>query len=293
MSHTWDEIKEVIEITENEKVFNELSSLEQQEGIIKRQLTISDRMRGYLEFLGKLSVGVSVGFFTIMFNFLLFVWFLHIEVNPQTGIFGKGSKESLATADHVLPQYNYQDASEHQDEEKSKETKTVLKHASQYVEQAAKWVSQKLKAGTINVIEGFHLITDKLKKVTGWDTVEVRKEIKEKNTVMPKEKISKQKAEAKKGVNAEFQLLRNPSKILYIVQAGVFINFSNADALKARLVKKGYNAYVVFLKPVRNDKLYTICKVWIGEFTNKEKAEKVSMEISKAEGLQTFVTFKK
>jgi hypothetical protein len=47
-----------------------------------------------------------------------------------------------------------------------------------------------------------------------------------------------------------------------------------------------------FVGSERKGKLIKLCKVWIGEFNNKEKAEKVSMEIEKAEGLEAFVTMK-
>ena len=144
MSYPWNEIKEVIERIENERVLNELSLLEQQEGFVQRQPALTDRTRGYLEFLGTLPVGVSVGIFTVIFNFLLFVWLLHIQVNLQaTGTSEKKLKDPFTTVDHTLAQHNFLETFEHWAKEKSKETGHALKHAAQYVEQAATWVSHR------------------------------------------------------------------------------------------------------------------------------------------------------
>jgi hypothetical protein len=291
MSYPLNKIEEVVERIEYERVLDDLSSLEQQEGFVERRLSLTEKTKGYLEFLGGISVGISVGIFTFIFSFLLFVWLLHIEVNPQTGISGKSPKEPLATADHVLPKYNDQETSEHHDEENSKETKNVLKYASQYFEQAAKWVSQKLKAGIVNVIEGFRLIIDKLKKVIGWDTEEPGKDFKERGAILPKKGFIQGTEETPKKTGGVYQQ-ENPSRPAYSIQVGVFKNYSNADALKTRLIKRGYNAYVNFVGSERKGNLIKLCKVWIGEFTDKEKAMKVSMEIKKAEGLEAFVTMK-
>lgn len=82
---------------------------------------------------------------------------------------------------------------------------------------------------------------------------------------------------------------QQPRKIIYTVQVGAFENTSEADALKARLDKKGYKAYVTAPGPQGNGKLY---KVRLGEFTSKQEAEVLSKKIKKSMGLQTFVTFK-
>lgn len=78
MSHSWDEIKLVIESLECEKVGKELTRHELQEGVIEDKIPLTARTHGYLQFLGGLSVGLSIGIFTIIFNFMIFVWFLHI-----------------------------------------------------------------------------------------------------------------------------------------------------------------------------------------------------------------------
>ncbi len=79
MSHSWDEIKEIIERIETDKLSRSLSRLEQQEGVVRFQSTLTDKNNGYIGFLGGLSLGIGVGVFTMIFNYILFVWLLHIE----------------------------------------------------------------------------------------------------------------------------------------------------------------------------------------------------------------------
>jgi DedD protein len=82
---------------------------------------------------------------------------------------------------------------------------------------------------------------------------------------------------------------KTPQKIKYTVQVGAFTDSSEAEALKTKLDKKGYKAYVTQSETKRNKKLY---KVRIGEFSTKKEAELLSIKIRKTEGLQTFATFK-
>lgn len=79
MSHDWDEIKTIIESLEAEKIAKELTLHELQEGVMEEKIPLTARTHSYLEYLGGLSVGLSLGIFTIIFNFMIFVWFLHIE----------------------------------------------------------------------------------------------------------------------------------------------------------------------------------------------------------------------
>jgi len=290
MSYPWNKIEEVAERIEYERVLNELSLLEQQEGFVGKRLPLTERMKGYLELLGGLSLGISVGFFTVILNFLLFVFLLHIEVNPNTETSGKSSKESIATTAHLFPQYKYQEPPEYRYEEKSKETKNVLIQAGHYLEKSAKWVSQKLKAATINVIDGFRLITNKFKKITGWDTKEIGNDFKESRAILPKKEFIQGTQESKKTDGVYQQ--DNSSSAAFYIQVGVFKNYSNADSLKTRLIKSGYNAYVTFIESGRKRNHIKLCKVCIGEFANKDMANKVSMEIKNAEGLEAFVAIK-
>jgi len=75
----------------------------------------------------------------------------------------------------------------------------------------------------------------------------------------------------------------------YTVQAGVFKDISGADALKAKLDKKGYKTYIITTETKKHKKLY---KVMVGEFSTRKEAEVLSVKIKNAESLQTFVTFK-
>lgn len=293
MSYAWNKIEEIIERIEYDRALDELLLLEQQEGFVKGQPTLTDRKRGYLEFLGKLSLGISVGFFTLMFNFLLFVWLLHIEFHPPTaGTFEKKLKDPFATTDQALAQQNFLETFEHWAKEKSKETEHALKHAAQYVEQAATWISYRLEAGTFDVMKDARLVAGKLIESAGWGTEEVGKSNKEIGSVLPKEGFIRETEEAKKEVDG-VQQHKNPSKADYTVQVGAFKNYSKADDLKTRLIKRGYNAYVTYTESERKKRIFKLCKVWIGEFNDKEEAERVSIKIEKAEGLQAFVTLKK
>ncbi len=79
MPYSWDEIKTVIERIENEKEMDKLEILEHEEGFMRIQPSLTEKTKSYLEFLGEFSVGVIVGIITIIFNFLLLVWLLHLE----------------------------------------------------------------------------------------------------------------------------------------------------------------------------------------------------------------------
>lgn len=76
----------------------------------------------------------------------------------------------------------------------------------------------------------------------------------------------------------------------YTVQVEAFKNSSTADALKEKLNKKGYKAFVILVKTKKHDTLF---KVIVGEFTNRKEAEVMSVKLKKTENLQhTFVTYK-
>jgi hypothetical protein len=80
-----------------------------------------------------------------------------------------------------------------------------------------------------------------------------------------------------------------PKTRKYTVQAGVFKDAYVADALKAKLDKKGYKTYIIPSETKRHEKLY---KVMVGEFITRKEAEVLSIQIKNAESLRTFVTFK-
>lgn len=59
--------------------------------------------------------------------------------------------------------------------------------------------------------------------------------------------------------------------------------------MKAKLNKKGYKASVAAAETKKHEKLY---KVLVGEFSEKNEADLLSVRIKKTEGLRTFVTVK-
>jgi cell division septation protein DedD len=77
-------------------------------------------------------------------------------------------------------------------------------------------------------------------------------------------------------------------KGIFVVQAGAFSDFSNAKTLRKRLAERGYNAYII-LSGQNGQKLYKVC---VGEFIDRDQAEKLSEEINKKENMQTFVTLR-
>jgi cell division septation protein DedD len=75
----------------------------------------------------------------------------------------------------------------------------------------------------------------------------------------------------------------------YTVQVGAFKNVSDANALKAKLDKKGYKTVITQAETKKHKNFY---KVMIGNFITRKEAEVLSVKIKKSEGLNTFVTFK-
>lgn len=83
---------------------------------------------------------------------------------------------------------------------------------------------------------------------------------------------------------------QKPATILYTVQVGAFKNAADADALKKKLEKKGYRTSMALSESKKEGGLY---KIWVGQFSKREEAEKLSTKIKKTEGLQAFVTVKR
>jgi len=291
--YQWNQIEEAIERTEYERVLSELSSLEQKEGFVERRVAVTDRRRSYLEFLGKLSVGVGIGIFTAMFNFLIFCWLLHMDVNPRvSGTFDKTLKEPLATTDHEIVQICNSEIPKIANEGNSEEPEYTLKRVTQHIRESIDWVSHGLEAGINSVKKGVYLVADKLLENASWRpevSEKVGKDIKETVTVLPEKRFMEVQEETQKEVSG-FQQQNDSSRTVYIVQVGVFKNYSNAASLKERLIRRGYNVNITFTGSEGKKRIVKLCKVLIGEFNNWENAERVSAEIEKSEGLQAFVT---
>ena len=76
------------------------------------------------------------------------------------------------------------------------------------------------------------------------------------------------------------------SQPLFTIQVGAFNDAYYAKALKTRLNKKGYHAFIT----ISSSKEGRFYKVLVGKFSNRGKAEMLSAKIKRAEGIQTFVT---
>lgn len=80
-----------------------------------------------------------------------------------------------------------------------------------------------------------------------------------------------------------------PKKGIYTVQAGAFMDKKEADTLKTRLEKKGYNNIYIAKESKRGRDLF---KVRIGDFATKKEADLFAIRLSKSEGLSAFTAKK-
>lgn len=74
---------------------------------------------------------------------------------------------------------------------------------------------------------------------------------------------------------------------LYTVQTGAFKNPKDAEALKRKLDKKGYKAYIKKAAAGNNMRLY---KVRTGKYQDRKDADSAVLKLKKA-GFKAFVTF--
>jgi len=113
------------------------------------------------------------------------------------------------------------------------------------------------------------------------------KQILSQSSVLPKEPVPQSETTVAKNMIKE-KTLQPPkhSQAIFTVQVGAFTNDSYAEALKDKLDKKGYNAYITIQE---SNKSRIIYKVLVGRFSSREKAEVLSTKIQKNEGLQTLV----
>lgn len=79
MSHQWDEIKAVVEKTEKERIINKLS-LPTENDALKSEVQAFEKRFIYVNFLCEICYGVGVSIFSLMFIYLVFVWFLHLNL---------------------------------------------------------------------------------------------------------------------------------------------------------------------------------------------------------------------
>lgn len=110
--------------------------------------------------------------------------------------------------------------------------------------------------------------------------------------VAPQPQASQQTNELqKRGVNSQNRENQGSNAASetkkYIVQVGAFRKASDADALRSKLGKKGYKAFLIELKTKNIGPLY---RVAVGSFSTRNEAELLAVQMKKSEGLKTFVT---
>ena len=75
--------KEVIAILEKEerqRLLSELQLKMEEDGIIpKASLPLAIRFRYFFECIGGMCIGCLIGAFSLMINFVVFVWMLHLQ----------------------------------------------------------------------------------------------------------------------------------------------------------------------------------------------------------------------
>lgn len=74
MGQSWDDIRLSIEAVETERALESIQRRLHGDGSVGSRIR-----RELLTLLGGVCAGVSAGIITCMFNYLLFVWLLHIE----------------------------------------------------------------------------------------------------------------------------------------------------------------------------------------------------------------------
>jgi len=79
MAYSWDEVKQVVERREDARLMRLLGEQEMAEGHVGRGSQLIERIRPHLELLGGVVVGLHVAVMTLVFNYLLFIWILHVN----------------------------------------------------------------------------------------------------------------------------------------------------------------------------------------------------------------------
>lgn len=74
------EVIAIIEREERERLLSELQRKREEEGIIpKTSFLFSIRFRYFFECIGAVCIGCLMGAFTLLANFIIFVWLLHMQ----------------------------------------------------------------------------------------------------------------------------------------------------------------------------------------------------------------------
>ena len=79
MSYSWEETKQAVEREEDARLERLLAEGEATAGHVPSGFYPVQRARPYLELFGGLVMGVYAGMMTLVFNYLLFNWILHVN----------------------------------------------------------------------------------------------------------------------------------------------------------------------------------------------------------------------
>ncbi|MCP3871979.1 MAG: SPOR domain-containing protein, partial [Desulfobacteraceae bacterium] len=84
--------------------------------------------------------------------------------------------------------------------------------------------------------------------------------------------------EEKEEIPTKTQTKTNKKIAGYALQAGAFLNHSNADRLNIKLLKNGFDSKILTLKDSNNKKWYIVRS---GNYANKKDAQKASFSLRK------------
>ena len=77
--YSWEEIKRAVERKEDARQERSLAESEVTEGHMVHGFYLVQRTRPHLEILGGLVVGLYASLMALAFNYLLFIWILHVN----------------------------------------------------------------------------------------------------------------------------------------------------------------------------------------------------------------------
>ena len=76
---SWEDVKRSVERREDARLERSLAEAEVIEGHVAPGFYMMQRTRPYLEVLGGIVVGLYASLMTLAFNYVLFVWLLHVN----------------------------------------------------------------------------------------------------------------------------------------------------------------------------------------------------------------------
>lgn len=79
MPYTWEEVKQAVERNEEARLVRMLEEREVAEGRVSEHFYLVRSTRKFLDLLGGVVVGIHVAVMTLAFNYLLFLWILHVN----------------------------------------------------------------------------------------------------------------------------------------------------------------------------------------------------------------------